>query len=385
MSADRYVEVTRQSWFSRLGGAIKGVLVGAVLFAVAFPLLFWNEGRAVTRFKTLKEGGGLVVSVAADRVDAANAGRLVHVSGKADTAATLADPVFGVSAPALKLKRAVEMYQWQENVKSETKKKTGGSAETVKTYTYRKAWSSSLHRSSDFKQPGDHQNPEAFAYASTLLTADSVTLGAFRLSPALVGMIGNFTPLPVSADSLQPEGAAGKAIMHDGGFYLGANPSEPKVGDLRITFEVARPTEVSVIAKQAGESFEPYLTQAGGTIELLELGAVPAAAMIQKAQESNRLLTWLLRLAGFLLMLIGLNMVFKPLSVLADVLPFLGSLVAAGTGLIAFLLAALFSLVTIAVAWLVYRPLFGAALLAVAVLLVVAVVKKLKAPKAHTS
>ena len=106
--------------------------------------------------------------------------------------------------------------------------------------------------------------------------------------------------------------------------------------------------------------------------------------MIQKAQESNRLLTWLLRLAGFLLMLIGLNMVFKQLSVLADVLPFLGSLVAAGTGLIAFLLAALFSLVTIAVAWLVYRPLFGAALLAVAVLLFVAVMKKLKAPKAQS-
>jgi len=382
MSADRFVEVTRESWFSRLGGAIKGVLVGTVLFAVAFPLLFWNEGRAVKRFKTLKEGGGLVVSVAADRVDAANAGRLIHVSGKADTAATLADPVFGVSAPALKLKRAVEMYQWQEDVKSETKKKTGGSAETVKTYTYRKTWSSSLHRSSDFKQPDGHQNPEAFAYASTLLTADTVTLGAFRLSPSLVGMIGNFTPLPVSPDSLLPEGAAVKAVLHGGGFYLGANPSEPKVGDLRVTFEVARPTEVSVIAKQAGESFEPYLTQAGGTIELLELGAVPAAAMIQKAQDSNRMLTWLLRLAGFLLMLIGLNMIFRPLSVLADVLPFLGSLVGAGTGLIAFLLAALFSLATIAVAWLVYRPLVGGGLLMIAAVLTFAVVKKLRATKA---
>jgi hypothetical protein len=379
--SDRYVEVSHQSWFGRLGGAFKGILVGLVLFAVAFPLLFWNEGRAVKRFKTLKEGGGIVVSVPADRVDAANAGKLVHVTGKADTTATLADPVFGVSAPALKLRRTVEMYQWEEDTQSKTEKKTGGGSETVKTYTYQKTWSEHAIQSADFKKPQEHENPGAFPYESALLTADTVTLGAFTLSPSLVGRIGNFEPLPVGADSLLPEMPKGKAVLHNAGFYVGANPAEPKVGDLRIKFAVARPTEVSVIAKQAGETFEPYVTSVGGTIELLELGVQPAAAMIQKAQESNRILTWLLRLAGFLLMLIGLNVIFKPLSVLADVLPFLGSLVGAGMGLIAFLLAAMLSLVTVALAWLVYRPLLGGGLLVIAVVLTSVVVKKLKAAK----
>ena len=54
MSQDRFTEVTSQSWLSRIGGAIKGVLMGFVLFILAFPLLFWNEGRAVTTYKTLK-------------------------------------------------------------------------------------------------------------------------------------------------------------------------------------------------------------------------------------------------------------------------------------------------------------------------------------------
>ena len=49
----RFQEVTHQSWFSRIGRAIKGVVVGLVMFAVSFPLLFWNEGRAVRRYKTL--------------------------------------------------------------------------------------------------------------------------------------------------------------------------------------------------------------------------------------------------------------------------------------------------------------------------------------------
>jgi hypothetical protein len=52
--------------------------------------------------------------------------------------------------------------------------------------------------------------------------------------------------------------------------------------------------------------------------------------------------------------------------VLADVIPFVGSLVGAGTGLASFLLAAMGSFVTIAIAWVFYRPVLGIALLLVA-------------------
>ena len=60
MSNDSFTEVTHQSWGSRLGGAFKGIVFGIILFIVSFPLLFWNEGRAVKRHKTLEEGGGAV-------------------------------------------------------------------------------------------------------------------------------------------------------------------------------------------------------------------------------------------------------------------------------------------------------------------------------------
>lgn len=55
--------VTRQSWFSRIGGAFKGILIGIILVLVAFFVLFKNEGRAVQRHKTLQEGAGLAVSI----------------------------------------------------------------------------------------------------------------------------------------------------------------------------------------------------------------------------------------------------------------------------------------------------------------------------------
>ena len=236
----------------------------------------------------------------------------------------------------------------------------------MKTYTYEKKWSEGLIRSASFKEPSGHQNPDAAPYESTRQTADKVTLGAFTLSPSLVGMINAFEPLTLGDDTLQPEPLGNKAKLQGNGFYIGADPAKPQVGDARVKFEVARPADVSVIAQQTGDTFAPYVTKAGGSIELLQMGIHSSAAMIQKAQESNVLLTWLLRLAGFVLMLIGLNLVFKPFSVLADVVPLFGSIVGFGTGLLAFLLASVLSLTTVAIAWVVYRPLVGILLIAAA-------------------
>jgi hypothetical protein len=67
---------------------------------------------------------------------------------------------------------------------------------------------------------------------------------------------------------------------------------------------------------------------------------------------------------------VGLGLVFNPLSVLADIIPFLGSIIGAGVWLVAFLLAMAFSLLTISIAWLAYRPLLGVSLLIVSGILV---------------
>lgn len=379
MSSDSYTEVTSESWFSRIGGAIKGVIFGVVLFIAAFPLLFWNEGRSVKTYKTLKEGGGAVVAAAAERIDPANEAKLIHVTGKADMSGTLTDPVFGVSAKALKLSRTVEMYQWEEKTEKKTKDKLGGGTETVTTYTYSKEWSGRLIDSSGFKKSSEHQNPGAMPYASAQQVAPEVTLGAYVLSPSLVGKINTYESLPVGSDTSLPEALKGKVKLSGAGYYVGADPASPQIGDTRITFKVANPTEVSVIAKQTGKTFAPYATKAGGTIELLQAGAHTAAEMIQKAQADNAMMTWVLRFVGFLVMLIGLVMIFKPLSVVADVVPILGSIVGAGMGFIAFLIAAVLSLTTIAIAWIVYRPLLGVILIAVAVGLLVVVKAKLGA------
>lgn len=364
---DSFTVTSSKSWFSRLAESIKSVLVGLVLFVVSFPILWWNEGRAVKTARSLEEGAGAVVSVAPDQVAPANEGKLVHATGTISTDGPVVDADLGVQANAVKLVRNVSMYQWIEEEKSETRKKLGGGEEKVTTYEYRKDWSTSLVDSSSFQVPEGHENPRDFPLPSATFVADPVRLGAFTLSEEQLSQLDEAKDLPVdaAAASALPEGM--KATVDKGAFYLGANPAAPAIGDVRISFQVVNPSQASVVAVQTGSTFAAYQAKAGDTVLLVEEGAHTSAEMFQTAQEANTVRTWILRGGGFLAMVLGLFLVFRPLAVLGDVVPFLGSLVGIGVGLFALVVGAALSAITIAIAWFFVRPLLGITLLVLAV------------------
>jgi hypothetical protein len=367
--SDSFSVVSSESWFSRVIGSIKSVLFGLVLFAVAFPILYWNEGRAVRTARSLTEGLGAVVPVAAESVDPSKEGKLVHVSGAVKTAAPLADDEFGVKTDGVKLLRSVEMYQWTEHETRESRKKVGGGTETVTTYDYKKEWAKGRVDSSAFKKSEGHENPEAPAYQSKTFTADPVTVGAFTMSEEQVSKLNDAIALPVDSSAAEqlPPALKGKMQVKEGKFYMAEDPAAPKVGDVRVSFEVVKPATVSLVAVQKASTFAPYQAKAGDVILLVEAGTHTAAEMFKTAQERNVVLTWILRAVGFFMMFLGLFMVFRPIAVFADVLPLFGTALSAGIGLFAFLGAAALSIVTIAVAWIVVRPVLGIALLVVAI------------------
>ena len=371
MSEERFTEVTRTSWGGRIKRSFKGIIFGLILFFGAFPLLFWNEGRAVKRYQTLKEGEGAVISVSSEDVDPANNGRLVHVSGRADTRQTLTDETFFVSRTAIHLKRTVEMYQWKENRETNTEKQTGGGEKTTTTYSYHKTWSSSPINSSGFRQRSGHENPASMPFRSRTFTASPVTLGAFVLSPSLVQEIDSWSPVTVDASAPLPSSLGAGGMAYNRGFYMGRDPGDPAIGDIRISFKAVGPGPVSLIAAQQGQTFRAYATAAGGSIHMLQTGSHTAAEMFKAAHFHNRLLTWGIRAGGLLLMFIGLAILLKPLSVFADVIPLVGNLIEAGTGIIAFVLALFFSLMVMGVAWIFYRPVLGLSLMGGGVALVV--------------
>ncbi|HQS14297.1 TMEM43 family protein [Reyranella sp.] len=363
---DQITEVTSTSWFARLGQAIVGVLIGFIFIVVSIGVLFWNEGRAIRTAQGLAEGAGIVSSVPADRVDPANDGRLIHVSGMLSTAGPVSDPDFAVRVHGVRLERHVEVYQWKEETHSETRTKFGGGEERTTTYKYVRIWSDKPIDSDRFKEPRGHTNPVP-TYQSRDLLAPGARLGAFSVPDALLRGFGEAKRLAateVQASALQNR-ITKPVTVNDGVLYAGRDPAQPAIGDMRISFSEVPLQTASVVAAQAGSAFAPFPTHTGTTVELIAAGAVPAKVMFQHAEEENVTMTWVLRLIGVIFMLIGFNFVLRPLAVAGSIIPLLGDVIGAGTFLVALVCTVAIAPIVIAFGWLWYRPLIGIGVLVV--------------------
>ncbi len=342
---------------------------GFGLFVLSFPLLFWNEGRAVETSRSLEEGAGTVTSVAADTVVPQNEGKLVHLTGEATSDQAISDDTFAVSANGLRLMRTVEMYQWEEKTKTENKKNASGKKKKTTTYTYNTVWSDELIDSAEFEITKGHLNPAELPWPNKTTNGQGITLGAFSLPENLVAKITDWQPVTPTAEAATQ--VSSDALVHQDYIYIGEDPTDPAVGDVRVSFRVAPHQQVSVIAKQLGSTFEPYQTEAGMPINMLTAGTVSADQMFTSALEANTTLTWILRLVGFLMMFGGIRGIFRPLTRIMEFIPLLGDLVNMGVGLFAGVLAVLLSLITISVGWIAHRPILGIGLLALGIALAV--------------
>ncbi len=326
-------------------------------------LLFWNEGRAVQTARSLAEGAAAVHPVAADRADPALDGSLVHVSGMLATAATLRDPVFGVAVTGVRLTRTVEMFQWRERPRSNRH----GGDEGSGTPRHQRVWSATPIDSHRFREPEGHANPP-MRWTSHQWQAGRVMLGGFALSPGLVGQVGDPQPVPLSPAvfGTLPAEFRAQARLGDGVIEIG-DPAAAQVGDYRIRFQWVAPQTVSIVARQQGATLGPYPTEAGDRLEMLTAGIVAPETMFDTAQSANGGLTWGLRLIGMVVMSIGFGLAFHPLAALIGRVPGLDGIARASAGLMAAVLTLVLATLTMAAAWLVFRPLLAIALLVVGI------------------
>ncbi len=311
----------------------------------------------------LAEASGVVVEASADAVAPANEGKLVHVVGKAEAAAPIEDSDLSLSFDnQVAVDRTVEMYAWTEKKEEKTQDNTGGSQTTTTTYTYSKAWTDSPADSSSFAHPEGHENPQLpFALAQIF--------GERRASGRLHAGRDHGRH-DRRADALEARRAPRAGAQSAGNLYKGENPATPAVGDVRVHYTgMPSGTIVSVLAAQSHDGFAPYTTSNGYTIHLARAGNEQASAMIKEQQQAEAFLTWILRAVGFVVMFAGFAMFFGPIATLASVLPFLGTIVRGATSFFAFVLTIPVALVTIALAWLAFRPLIGGGILVLAAVL----------------
>lgn len=404
-----YTETTTRSYGSRLGGSLKGIFTGIILFLAATALLWWNEGRAVKQSDAIKDAEKSYVSMDdPSKIDPALDGELVYACALATTKDSIEDSDFGVKANALNMTRKVEYYQWQEEARSESKDKLGGSEETTTTYTYKVGWSSDPINSNDFKDPQYKGKNTVLANVEKgSWVAPDVTFGAYTLPETIVKSLSANEKLPVKMseaklneleknlnpnakslakqtldmvaaaqqdtsmvvkDSVQaPKMELETEYVHvgDNQIYLGKNPAAPQIGDVRITYFICSPTKASIIAKVKGNTFTKYTASNKNTILLVEKGVVDSEEMIQNAKDANSMWTWVLRIIGLILLYAAFHAMLGFPEMLAKVVPFISSIIGIGTSIICVLLTIIWGGLIIAIAWFFYRPILSIIILAV--------------------
>jgi len=356
--AGQFTTVTNQGFFSRLMGSIVGFFIGPILVIGAIVLLSWNEGRAVHALNGLSDASHALVEADATAVSPANEGKLVHVAAQATASADIDDPDVGAKFTGqVAVVRKAEMYEWKQTSHSTTHDKLGGGTETVTTYAYEKVWAGRAIDSSEFKHPEGHTNPPMPISGASWAASDA-KLGAFTLDADTLTLLTLATPLTPDA----PDGWTAAA-----GFLYKGQPSAPAIGDERTSYTgLANGSTISVLAAQSHGGFGPYVTKNGYQIEMAQLGDQPAAAMLADQKKTEGVITWVLRGVGFVAMFIGFAMFFGPLSTFMAVVPLLGSIARGAAGLAALVISIPLTLVVIAIAWIVFRPLLGIGLLVAA-------------------
>ena len=325
---EQFTEVTTTGWGANILKSIKGVIVGIILFLLAFLVLWLNEGR-MDMSKIAKQA----TVISPDKIEVVQ--EAVSVTGQLTSLETLGDPSYLVPGNYILVNRKAEMFAWIEKQSTKTEKKIGGKEVKTTIYTYIKEWTAEPQLSSTFKQPKGHQN--------LLMIVKSKS---FRVSKAKIGVYNIDTqsirlPEPRSL-ILNPE----IVILPEGGqltedyIFKGKGTfTEPEIGDLRISFEVVNSDiQATVFGQLSGSKIQPYFYKDKHKLYRAIQGT-HQMGVVKMAQE-HRILTWILRLVGFLLMWIGLSLFFGPINAVLDFLPFLGGL---GRGLVALamLLAAL--------------------------------------------
>lgn len=226
------------------------IIIGLTLIGLA--IVNKNQTTAV-----VDTDGNEVTFAKSDIVSTGNQGKLVAVSDKVEASGNLTDKYFGISKKTYKLKRVVEMYQYKLN---------------EDTNEYLKVWNEEVIDSSSYD--ANHKNPDSKAFTSEEYFENNLSLGAFALTDKLINDIDYDTVLgPDEISSLY----TGQYTLTGEYITNTADMDNPKIGDFRISYKYAKDKTVTVIARQNGNSFEPFYSDNKKEVYSLEEGELSAA------------------------------------------------------------------------------------------------------------
>lgn len=349
--ADPLIQSTTTSYGSRVLNSFKSMIIGLVLFLVSFGLLYWNEGRVdfSLMVKKAKE-----INAMAPNTNPLQNGDLVFATGIFSSNEVFGDQLFLKPDKFIAVERTVEMYAWTESTESKSKTNVGGSETTETNYQYSKAWVEYPPSSSHFKYPQGHENPLK-AVDNADYKARSASLGIYTVDMSSV-TLPSLIPLSLTRQNTILN--RGAVLVNDRYIFVSHHQNSqfdhPQVGDWRVSYQgFYSGNTASLFGKLDQNRIGPYFDKKNHRLYRIFTGTrLDALATLH---QEYTLLSWMLRLAGFFMMWVGLYALFSPISALLDALPIFGTLGRTVIGIVTLLVALVLTLITILVSMVIHN------------------------------
>lgn len=239
-----------------------------------------------------------------EAIDHSLEGRYVWAQGDVKTPCVLSDDEFGVEVKALRLSRECFYYQVVEEVFAWE----DDDQEHREEYSYKKKWVPAPVDSQSFhKSEKQDANKVLCVVESEDFYAMEASLGAYSLPPSMIASIVDKPRADVSFFGADVEAFAARcnidpSLVHQspGELYIGSDPQEPAIGDVKIVFTYFGEGPASVLGLVEGSGF------ADGDVALIRAGRVQLADMLIVKQPEDIVLTLEVNFVGLLILFLGL-------------------------------------------------------------------------------
>ena len=179
--------------FGKIKESFKAVTIGALLFAISFFVLYWNEGRV--DFSNIAETATEIQAEELNQDESLDQ-ELVSATGTFITNEKIGDDMFLNNDKYVAFKRKVEMYAWAEE-KEEIDTNSNTSFGTNYEYSdgeyyynYELEWTENPIDSSEFQYELEHQNPLMSIESSSKKAQTALRETDERKSARLVHSLG---------------------------------------------------------------------------------------------------------------------------------------------------------------------------------------------------
>lgn len=293
-----------------------GKLIGYTLIIVSVIMLVYSERgtRGLTKSSEYMMNN-YVELTDTTTVLPENDGKMVYYSAYENTFERIADPVYGIGGQYLAIARVVEYYQWIETATTKKYKRKNydtnrEETEEVTEYSYAKGWSREPVDSKKFDDSYGHENETPLIIKAGTTKVSTVKMGAYFLGEKIkenaVGRMDETLEHGIDMATARKPLAKASAPMDvhllSKEIYYGENPERPQIGDVRVSFLVARPRNMYVLAKVEDDYLEPCrVAELGEDIFKLAPEPIDTGYYLKYDTEGAGYLMLVLRIIAWLL------------------------------------------------------------------------------------